>query len=126
MNTRAGLYAHYGYGRATPRRGEPNTPRYMHNQALAMLPALPEHLAAGGPFLLGHSGGGSIVPIKAGGSPRPLAGVIVMAPACGSSRSPWRASGTASRPPRAATSSSASAATTPMPAPYSRPGVRSG
>jgi len=74
------VYSRYGYGRSTPRRGEPNTPRYMHDQALAVLPALLDALQLERPLLLGHSDGGSIALIKAGGSPRPLAGVIVMAP----------------------------------------------
>ena len=32
------VYSRYGYGCSTPRRGEPNTPRYLHVQALEVLP----------------------------------------------------------------------------------------
>lgn len=74
------VYSRYGYGRSTPRRGEPNTPRYMHVQALEVLPALLDALELERPFLLGHSDGGSIALINAGGSLRPLSGIIVMAP----------------------------------------------
>jgi pimeloyl-ACP methyl ester carboxylesterase len=65
------VYSRYGYGRSTPRRGEPNTPRYMHVQALEVLPALLDALELERPFLLGHSDGGSIALINAGGSLRP-------------------------------------------------------
>lgn len=74
------VYSRYGYGCSTPRRGEPNTPRYLHVQALEVLPALLDALELERPFLLGHSDGGSIALINAGGSPRPLSGIIVMAP----------------------------------------------
>ena len=74
------VYSRYGYGRSTQRRGEPNTPRYMHEQALEVLPALLDALQLDKPILLGHSDGGSIALINAGGSLRPLSGIIVMAP----------------------------------------------
>ena len=73
------VYSRYGYGRSTP-RSAPNTPRYMHEQALDVLPALLDALELERPFLFGHSDGGSISLINAGGSPRPLSGIVVMAP----------------------------------------------
>ncbi len=74
------VYSRYGYGRSTPRRGEARTLRYMHDEALHALPALLDALQLERPFLFGHSDGGSIALINAGGTPRPLSGAIVMAP----------------------------------------------
>jgi len=74
------VYSRYGYGRSTPRRGEARSPRYMHDEALQVLPALLEALELDRPFLVGHSDGGSIALIHAGGTPGPLSGVVVMAP----------------------------------------------
>lgn len=74
------VYSRYGYGRSTPRRGEARTPRYMHDEALVALPALLDALDLDRPFLFGHSDGGSISLINAGGTARPLSGIILMAP----------------------------------------------
>lgn len=74
------VYSRYGYGRSTVRRGEARTPRYMHDEALQALPALLDALGLERPFLFGHSDGGSIALINAGGSPRPLSGILLMAP----------------------------------------------
>ena len=74
------VFSRYGYGRSTPHRGEARTPRYMHDEALEALPAVLETLGLECPFLLGHSDGGSIALINAGGTHRPLSGIMVMAP----------------------------------------------
>ena len=74
------VFSRYGYGRSTPLRSTARTPRYMHDEALQVLPALLDALELDRPFLFGHSDGGSIALIHAGGAARPLAGIIVMAP----------------------------------------------
>ena len=76
---RALVYSRAGYGHSEPRRG-PRSVRYMHTEALETLPALLDVLHIDNPVLLGHSDGGSIALIFAGGTGRPLVGVIVMAP----------------------------------------------
>ena len=67
----------YGHSSAAPL---PHTVRYMHDEALVVLPALLEALRIGRPILLGHSDGGSIALIHAGASGRPVAGLALMAP----------------------------------------------
>ena len=73
------VYSRYGYGRSAPLEA-PRQPRYMHDEGLLALPEFLDKLAIDRPFLLGHSDGGSIALIHAGGTPRPVSGVIVMAP----------------------------------------------
>lgn len=76
---RALVYSRAGYGHSEPRRG-PRSVRYMHTEALETLPSLLGELRIDNPVLLGHSDGGSIALIFAGGSGRPVAGVVAMAP----------------------------------------------
>jgi pimeloyl-ACP methyl ester carboxylesterase len=73
------VYSRYGYGHSEPLR-EHRTVRYMHDEALVALPALLDKLALERPILLGHSDGGSIALIHAGGARRPVTGLILMAP----------------------------------------------
>lgn len=74
------VYSRYGYGGSAP-CALPRPVSYMHDEALSVLPEL---LAAAGVrehALVGHSDGGSIALIHAGGARRPgLRGVAVMAP----------------------------------------------
>ncbi|GIX47710.1 MAG: hydrolase [Candidatus Tectimicrobiota bacterium] len=72
-------YSRLGYGRSDPLRG-PRPVRYMHDEALHTLPCLLDALQIERPVLLGHSDGGSIALIYAGGTGRPVAGLILMAP----------------------------------------------
>jgi pimeloyl-ACP methyl ester carboxylesterase len=72
-------YSRVGYGKSDPIATQRNV-RYMHEEALVTLPALLEALAIERPILFGHSDGGSIALIFAGGAQRPLRGVIAMAP----------------------------------------------
>lgn len=68
-----------GYGGSTP-YAQPRSRRYLHIEAIEMLPAV---LAAWGverPLLVGHSDGGSIALIHAGAFPAAVAGVVAMAP----------------------------------------------
>jgi pimeloyl-ACP methyl ester carboxylesterase len=73
------VYSRHGYGRSAPLRG-PRSPRFMHAEALVVLPELLDGLGVRRPILLGHSDGGSIALIHAGSgvAPAPL-GVITMA-----------------------------------------------
>lgn len=79
------VYSRPGYGQSTPRPAtEAWTPRFMHDQALTVLPAL---LAALGtdtartpPWLFGHSDGGSIALLHAAHCPGKVAGLVVLAP----------------------------------------------
>jgi pimeloyl-ACP methyl ester carboxylesterase len=73
------LYSRHGYGNSH-RLQAPRTARYMHDEALTVLPLLLDHLRIENPILFGHSDGGSIALIHAGGSGRTVAGVIALAP----------------------------------------------
>ena len=73
------VYSRYGYGRSDV-RCEPRSPRYMHDEGLLALPEFLDKLAIERPFLFGHSDGGSIALIHAGGTARPVSGLVVVAP----------------------------------------------
>jgi len=73
------VYSRAGYGRSDPAR-LPRSVRYMHDEGLIVLPALLAVLELERPILFGHSDGGSIALLCAGGTDTPLAGVIAMAP----------------------------------------------
>ncbi|MBX9964540.1 MAG: alpha/beta hydrolase [Burkholderiales bacterium] len=73
------VYSRKGYGQSDPITA-PRAMRYMHDEALVVLPELLDRLAIERPVLFGHSDGGSIALIHAGGSSRPVAGLIVLAP----------------------------------------------
>jgi pimeloyl-ACP methyl ester carboxylesterase len=73
------VYSRHGYGGSTP-RPEPFTSAYLEEEALAWLPALLDALDVERPFLFGHSDGASIALVHAGGAPKPLSGLVVLAP----------------------------------------------
>ncbi|HEY6003672.1 MAG TPA: alpha/beta hydrolase [Anaeromyxobacter sp.] len=73
------VYSRYGYGQSDP-IAAPRPVRYMHDEALVALPAFLEALEVERPILVGHSDGGSIALIHAGGSGRPVAGLVLLAP----------------------------------------------
>lgn len=73
------VYSRAGYGRSDPAE-LPRDTRYMHDEGLDVLPALLDALGLERPILLGHSDGGSIALICAGGTDTPLTGVVLMAP----------------------------------------------
>lgn len=73
------VYSRYSYGKSDPLQ-QPHDVRYMHKEGLEALPELLDKLALEKPILFGHSDGASIALINAGGTSRPLTGVIVMAP----------------------------------------------
>jgi pimeloyl-ACP methyl ester carboxylesterase len=72
------VYSRYGYGISDAleaRRGV----GYMHDEALVTLPQFLDALSIERPLLVGHSDGGSIALIHAGGSGRAMAGVVAIA-----------------------------------------------
>lgn len=73
------VYSRYGYGRSDPIDAPCGTD-FMHREALDTLPALLDQFGIERPILFGHSDGGSIALIHAGGSGRPVRAAIVMAP----------------------------------------------
>ena len=77
---RAGLvWSRHGYG-ASEVVDRRRTVRYMHDEALDVLPALLDELSVEVPVLVGHSDGASIALIHTGGSGRPVSGVVALAP----------------------------------------------
>jgi pimeloyl-ACP methyl ester carboxylesterase len=72
-------YSRYGFGRSSPRRG-PYTPRFMHEEALEIFPALRIALGIEHPVLVGHSTGASMALIHAGAGRCDVRGVVAMAP----------------------------------------------
>jgi pimeloyl-ACP methyl ester carboxylesterase len=73
------LYSRAGYGRSERLKGA-RTVRYMHQEALVVLPELLDTLGVAHPILFGHSDGASIALIHASGHLRPVKGVIAVAP----------------------------------------------
>lgn len=73
------VYSRYGYGQSDVLE-TPFTVRYMHDEALLALPRLLDKLDIKKPILIGHSDGGSIALIHAGGARREVAGLVLMAP----------------------------------------------
>ena len=73
------VYSREGYGRSAALQG-PRRVRYMHDEALVVLPHLLDELRISNPILFGHSDGASIALIHAGGSDRAVAGVVALAP----------------------------------------------
>ena len=73
------VYSRYGYGDSDPLQAARSVD-FMHEEALGALPELLDKLEVERPLLLGHSDGGSIALIHAGGSQRGVCGVIAMAP----------------------------------------------
>jgi pimeloyl-ACP methyl ester carboxylesterase len=73
------VYSRYGYGRSERLR-TPRTTRYMHDEALIVLPEFLDRLQIRSPILFGHSDGASIALLHAGHGARGVAGVIALAP----------------------------------------------
>ena len=72
-------YSRHGYGKSAPVK-ESRTVRYMHDEALIVLPQFLDALEIDKPILFGHSDGGSIALLYAASSPDALQGAIVLAP----------------------------------------------
>ena len=75
---RVTVYSRYGAGKSDVLR-EPRGVRYMHDEALLVLPELLANLQIENPILVGHSDGASIALIYAGAHDR-LRGLVVLAP----------------------------------------------
>jgi pimeloyl-ACP methyl ester carboxylesterase len=73
------VYSRFGYGQSDGLEGR-RTPRFMHEEALDVLPRLLDRLEIANPLLVGHSDGASIALIHAALSGRPVAGLALMAP----------------------------------------------
>jgi pimeloyl-ACP methyl ester carboxylesterase len=73
------VYSRFGYGRSSP-LPRPRTDRFMHEEALDVLPALLERLGIRLPVLVGQSDGASIALIYAAAHPASVAGLILEAP----------------------------------------------
>ena len=73
------VYSRFGYGRSSGLAGR-RTRRFMHEEALEVLPALLDRLGIERPLLIGHSDGASIALIHAASAARPVAGVVLIAP----------------------------------------------
>ena len=79
LGARALIYSRFGYGQSDGLAG-PRTSRFMHEEALDVLPALLDEFHIERPLLVGHSDGASIALIHAAASGRPVAGLVLMAP----------------------------------------------
>ncbi len=73
------IYSRFGYGHSSPPAG-PRTARFMHEEALEVLPALLERLGIRMPVLVGQSDGASIALIYAAAHPASVTGLILEAP----------------------------------------------
>jgi pimeloyl-ACP methyl ester carboxylesterase len=73
------VYSRAGYGKSSP-SPLPWPTTYMHREALEVLPKVLDAAGIGDCVLVGHSDGGSIALIHAGGAPRAgLKGIVTMA-----------------------------------------------
>ena len=72
-------YSRSGYGASDP-APLPRPVRYMHEEALEVLPAALDRFGLKRPVLVGHSDGASIALVHAGGSGREVAGLALLAP----------------------------------------------
>lgn len=73
------VYSRFGYGASDGLNAE-RTPRFMHEEALDVLPALLDRLQIERPVLIGHSDGASIALIHAAAAARPVRGLVCLAP----------------------------------------------
>jgi pimeloyl-ACP methyl ester carboxylesterase len=74
---RALVYSRTGHGQSDL-PSAPRTPRFMHDEALEVLPELLRAAGIERPVLVGHSDGGSIALIHAGA--HPVSGLVLLAP----------------------------------------------
>jgi pimeloyl-ACP methyl ester carboxylesterase len=79
LGARALIYSRFGYGHSDGLDGK-RGPQFMHEEALAVLPALLAQTGIDDPLLIGHSDGASIALIHAAAAGRPVAGLVLMAP----------------------------------------------
>ena len=72
-------YSRAGFGRSSPRTS-PYTPRFIHEEAFEVIPALRAQLGIDPVVLVGHSTGASMALVHASAQGLPVAGVVAMAP----------------------------------------------
>jgi pimeloyl-ACP methyl ester carboxylesterase len=73
------VYSRAGHGRSDP-PSAPRGVRFMHDEALNVLPAVLDEQDIRSPVLIGHSDGGSIAIIHAGSEIRPVRALVLLAP----------------------------------------------
>jgi pimeloyl-ACP methyl ester carboxylesterase len=73
------IYSRVGYGRSSGLAGK-RDPRFMHDEALDVLPRMLALTGIDRPLLVGHSDGASIALIYAAAHPDKVSGVVLMAP----------------------------------------------
>ena len=73
------VYSRRGYDRSDPLT-ERRPLRYLHHEALEVLPAVLDACGIADPVLIGHSDGASIALLAAGAGETPVRGAVVMAP----------------------------------------------
>ena len=73
------VYSRRGYGASEAVTG-PRPVRFMHDEALRVLPEVLAHFGLDEIFVFGHSDGASIALIYAGAALRPLSGLVLEAP----------------------------------------------
>ncbi len=73
------VYSRFGYGQSDGLMRERSV-RFMHEEALDVLPPLLDQLGILCPLLIGHSDGASIALIHAADAGRPVHGLVLMAP----------------------------------------------
>ena len=73
------VYSRMGYGASDPMRG-PRPVRFMHDEALGVLPAVIRHFQLKAVVLFGHSDGASIAVIHAGARLGPIRALVLEAP----------------------------------------------
>jgi pimeloyl-ACP methyl ester carboxylesterase len=73
------VYSRLGYGASDPVRG-PRPVRFMHDEALDVLPAVVERFKLEEVILFGHSDGASIAVVYAGARRGPVRGFVLEAP----------------------------------------------
>lgn len=79
LGARALIYSRFGYGRSDGLAAS-RTPRFMHEEALDVLPSLLDSFGIDRPLLIGHSDGASIALIHAAISGRQVRWLILIAP----------------------------------------------
>ena len=79
LGARALIYSRFGYGQSDGILAK-RTSRFMHEEALKVLPALLDQMGIADPLLVGHSDGASIAIIHAAAAERPVSGLALMAP----------------------------------------------
>lgn len=73
------VWSRHGYGKSAVVT-EPRSVRYMHDEALQVLPELLARLEVNAPVLVGHSDGASIALVHAGSDAGTPAGLVLLAP----------------------------------------------